>query len=76
MIRDRLAGSKHREHTWKISMNMYGYVRKEMVDTLSGVRAYMVKMYLQAEMYTIFDDFTPINESCIKKTTWFNFVTV
>jgi hypothetical protein len=38
-------------------MNRYGYARKEM-DTLSGVRAYMVKMYLQVEMYTIFDDFT------------------
>jgi hypothetical protein len=30
MIRDRLASSEHREHTWKISMNRYGYVRKEM----------------------------------------------
>jgi hypothetical protein len=66
MIRDRLASSEHREHTWKISMNRYGYVRKEM-DTISGVRAYMVKMYLQVEMYTIFDDFTRINESGIKK---------
>ena len=66
MIRDRLASSEHREHTWKISMNRYGYVRKEM-DTLSGVRAYMVKMYLQVEMYTIFDDFIRINESGIKK---------
>ncbi len=48
-------------------MNRYGYVRKEM-DTLSGVRAsYMVKMYLQVEMYTIFDDFIRINESGIKK---------
>jgi hypothetical protein len=73
MIRDRLVSSEHREHTWKISM--YGYVLKEM-DTLSGVRAYMVKMYLQVEVYTIFDDFTRINESGIKKTTWFNFVTV
>jgi hypothetical protein len=27
----------------------------------------MVKMYLQVEMYTIFDDFIRINESCIKK---------
>ena len=57
-------------------MNRYGYVRKEMVDTLSGVRAYMVKMYLQVEMYTIFDDFIRINESGIKKTTCINFVTV
>ena len=56
-------------------MNRYGYVQKEM-DTLSGVRAYKVKMYLQVEMYTIFDDFTQINESGIKKTIWFNFVTV
>jgi hypothetical protein len=48
-------------------MNRFGYVRKEM-DTLSGVRAYMVKMYLQVEMYTIFDDFIRINESGIKKT--------
>jgi hypothetical protein len=64
---DRLASSEHREHTWKISMNRYGYARKEM-DTLSGVRAYMVKMYLQVEMYrTIFDDFIRINESGIKK---------
>ena len=48
-------------------MNRYGYVRKEM-DTLSGVRAsYMVKMYLQVEMYTIFDDFIRINERGIKK---------
>jgi hypothetical protein len=47
-------------------MNRYGYVRKEM-DTLSGVRAYMVKMYLQVEMYTIFDDFIRINESGVKK---------
>jgi hypothetical protein len=39
-------------------------------DTLSGVRAYMVKMYLQVEIYTIFDDFIRINESGI------NFVTV
>jgi hypothetical protein len=46
-------------------MNRYGYVRKEM-DTLSGVRAYMVKMYLQVEMYTIFDDFIRINEIGIK----------
>jgi hypothetical protein len=56
-------------------MNRYGYARKEM-DTLSGVRAYMVKMYLQVELYTIFDDFTRINESGIKKTTCINFVTV
>jgi hypothetical protein len=55
-------------------MNRYGYARKEM-DTLSGVRAYMVKMYLQVEMYTIFDDFIR-NESGIKKTTCINFVTV
>jgi hypothetical protein len=76
MIRDRLASSEHREHTWKSSMNRYGYVRKEM-DTSSGVRAYMVKMYLQEEMYTIFDDFIQINESVIKKTiTCINFVTV
>jgi hypothetical protein len=51
-------------------MDMYG------MDTLSGVRAYMVKMYLQVEMYTIFDDFIRINEGGIKKTTCFNFVTV
>jgi hypothetical protein len=75
MIRDRL-GQSIREHTWKISMNRYGYARKEM-DTLSAVRAYMVTMYLQVEMYgTIFDDFTRINESGIKKTTCINFVTV
>ena len=74
MIRDRLASSEHQraymEQVWII-----GYVRKEM-DTLSGVRAYMVKMYLQVEMYTIFDDFIRINESGIKKTTCINFVTV
>jgi hypothetical protein len=35
MIRDRLVRSEDREHTWKISMNRYGYVRKEM-DTLSA----------------------------------------
>ncbi len=75
MIRDRLASSEHREHTWKISRNRYGYERKEM-DTLSGVRAYMVKMYLQVEMYTIFDDCIRINESAVKKTTCINFVTV
>jgi hypothetical protein len=46
------------------------------MDTLSGVRAYTVKMYLQVEMYTIFDDFTRINESGIKKTKCINFVTV
>ncbi len=56
-------------------MNRYGYVWKEM-DTLSGVRAYMVKMYLQVEMHTIFDDFIRINESGIKKITCINFVTV
>ena len=56
-------------------MNRYGFVRKEM-DTLSGVRAYMVKMYLQVEMYTIFDDFIRINESGTKKTTCINFVAV
>ncbi len=67
MIRDRLASSEHqRAYMEEISMNMYRYVRKEM-DTLSGVTAYMVKMYLQLEMYTIFDDFTRINESGIKK---------
>jgi hypothetical protein len=76
MIRDRLASSEQREHTWKISMNRYGYARKEMA-TLSGVRAYMVTMYLQVEMYTIFDDFIQINESGIKKPiTCINFVTV
>jgi hypothetical protein len=47
-------------------MNRYGYARKEM-DTLSGVRAFMVTMYLQVEMYTIFDDFIRINESGIQK---------
>jgi hypothetical protein len=57
-------------------MKRYGYARKEMVDTLSGVRAYMVTMYLQVEMYTFFDDFIRINESGIKKTTFINFVTV
>ncbi len=57
-------------------MNRYGYARKEM-DTLSGVRAYMVNIYLQVEMYTIFDDFIRMNESGIKKTiTCINFVTV
>jgi hypothetical protein len=75
MIRDRLSQSI-REHTWKISMNRYGYAQKEM-DTLSGVRAYRVKMYLQVETYTIFDDFVRINESGNKKTiTCINFVTV
>ena len=38
---------------------------KEM-NTISGVRAYMVKMYLQVEMYTIFDDFIQINESGVE----------
>jgi hypothetical protein len=52
-----------------------GYARKEM-DTLSGVRAYRVKMYLQVEMYTIFDNFIQIKKSGIKKTTCINFVTV
>ncbi len=32
-----------------------------------GKGIHMVKMYLQVEMYTIFDDFTRINESGIKK---------
>ncbi len=32
-------------------------------------KAYIVKMYLQVEMYTIFDDFTRINESGIKFVT-------
>jgi hypothetical protein len=31
-------------------------------------------MYLQVEMYTIFDDFIRINESGIKKTTCIKFV--
>jgi hypothetical protein len=68
--------SEDREHTWKISMNRYGYVRKEM-DTLSGVRAYMVNMYLQVDMYgTIFDDFIRINENgTYQITTCINFVT-
>ena len=41
------------------------------MDTLSGVRAYMVNMYLQVEMYgTIFDDFIRINENgTYQKTT-------
>ena len=72
MIRDRLGQSTesiHGRYPWT-DMDMYG------MDTLSGVRAYMVKMYLQVEMYTIFDDFTRINESGIKKTTCINFVTV
>jgi len=57
-------------------MNRYGYARKEM-DTLSGGKGlYMVKMYLQVDMYTIFDDFIRINESGIKKTTCINFVAV
>ncbi len=43
---------------------------------IGTVRAYMVKMYLQVEMYTIFDDFVRINESGIKKTTCINFVSV
>jgi hypothetical protein len=49
---------------------------KEM-DTLSGVRAYRVKMYLQVEMYTLQSlmIFIPINESGIKNTC-INFVTV
>jgi hypothetical protein len=51
------------------------YVWREM-DTLSGVRAYRVTMYLQVEMCTIFDDFIRINESGIKKTTCISFVTV
>ncbi len=68
MIRDRLARSEHREHTWKISMNRYGYVRKEM-DTLSawskGIHGDNV--FAGGDVPTIFDDFTRINESCIKK---------
>ena len=76
MIRDRLASSEHqRAYMEDIHEQVYGYVRKEM-DALSGVRAYMVKMYLQVEIYTIFDDFTRINESGIKKTTCINFVSV
>ncbi len=55
-------------------VDMYG--RRWIVDTLSGVRAYMVKMYLQVEMYPFFDDFIQINESGIKKTTCINFVIV
>jgi hypothetical protein len=52
MIRDRLASSEHqRAYMEDIHEQVWiGYVRKEM-DTLSGVRAYMVKMYLQVEMY-------------------------
>jgi hypothetical protein len=49
-----------------IHEHWYGYVRKEM-DTSSGVRAYMVKMYLQVEMYTIFDDFIRIMKVVSKK---------
>ena len=78
MIRDRLASSEHqRAYLEDIHEHRYGYVRKEM-ETLSGVRPYMVKMYyLQVEMYTIFDDFIRINESGIKKTiTCINFFTV
>jgi hypothetical protein len=57
------------EQVW-ICMEGDGYI-------IHGVRAYMVKMYLQVEMYsTIFDDFIRINESGIKKTTCINFVTV
>jgi hypothetical protein len=55
---------------------IYEYVTVTVTVTSSGVRAYMVKMYLKVEMYTIFDDFIRIHESGIKKTTWFNFVTV
>jgi hypothetical protein len=54
-------------------MNRYAYVRKEM-DKISGVRAYMVKMFLEVEMYTIFDDFTRINESGIKKNYMYKFL--
>ncbi len=45
----------------------YEYVTVTVTVTLSGVRAYMVKMYFQVEMYTILDDFIRINESGIKK---------
>ncbi len=53
------------------------YEQVEM-DTLSGVRAYMVIMYLPVEMYgTIFDDFIRINENgTYQITTCINFVTV
>jgi hypothetical protein len=49
-----------------IHEQVHRYARKEMV-TLSGVRAYMVTMYLQVEMYTIFDDFIEINEKVVSK---------
>jgi hypothetical protein len=49
------------EQVWIYTEGDGGYI------TVSGVRAYMVKMYLQVEMYTIFDDFIRINESGIKK---------
>ena len=76
MIRDRLASSEHqRAYMEDIHEQVWICTWKEM-NTLSGVRDYMVKMYLQVEMYTIFDDFTQINESGIKKTTCTNFITV
>jgi hypothetical protein len=54
-------------------VDMYG---RRWIHYLHGVRAYMVKMYLQVEMYTIFDDFIRNNECGIQKTTCINFVTV
>jgi len=42
------------------------YTERGGGDIIRGIQ-YMVKMYLQVEMYTIFDDFTRINESGIKK---------
>jgi hypothetical protein len=66
-------------------MNRYGYVRKEK-DTLSGVRAYMVKMYLPVEKYTCINFLTAYNNVCINFVTYkfcyrinnvcINFVTV
>jgi len=70
MIRDRLAGSEHQranmedihEQVWICTMYMEGdgYI-------IWGKGIHMVKMYLQVEMYTIFDDFIRFNESGIKK---------
>jgi hypothetical protein len=76
MIRDRFSYSSEHQRAYMEDIHEQVWICTEGVDTLSGVRAYMVKMYLQVEMYTIFDYFIRINESGIKKTTCINFVTV
>ncbi len=72
MIRDRFASSEHHraymenihEQVWICTEGDGGYI-------IWG-KGIMVRMFLQVEMYTIFDDFTRINESGIKKTTCIN----